>query len=106
MQTLAGKAAVGLPSLTLKPRVRAKQVPAAMPRLQRTWTLRSSPGTAAALPFPFMEISVSVLDTIDLMRSSLEEEVRGQCVQGPMCAGAQRHARAGDADPPCCVRPF
>jgi hypothetical protein len=30
----------------------------------------------AALPLPFMELSVSVVDTLDLLRSSVEEEVR------------------------------
>jgi hypothetical protein len=32
----------------------------------------------AALPLPFMELSVSVVDTLDLLRSSVEEEVSHQ----------------------------
>eukprot|EP00882_Tetradesmus_deserticola_P014367 GHRQ01015278.1.p1 GENE.GHRQ01015278.1~~GHRQ01015278.1.p1 ORF type:complete len:202 (+),score=50.79 GHRQ01015278.1:846-1451(+) len=51
-------------------------------KLRRQWTsCKSKPipaarGTAtAALPLPFMELSVSVLDTLDVLRSSIEEEI-------------------------------
>uniref|UniRef100_A0A383WHL5 Uncharacterized protein n=1 Tax=Tetradesmus obliquus TaxID=3088 RepID=A0A383WHL5_TETOB len=55
-------------------------------QLRRQWTLckhkpgpggssSSSSTVMAALPLPFMELSVSVMDTLDLLRSSVEEEI-------------------------------
>jgi hypothetical protein len=86
-QTMTPSACQGLPSLQRKgpsrgPKGRSN-FQAGAPRLQRTLTLRlgsdvSSTATAA-LPLPFMEISLSLMsnmgDTLDLIRSSVEEEV-------------------------------
>lgn len=95
MHSLAGKVVaggvLGLPSLSRKKPRRTSSGP---PRLRRTWTLTS--GTAdgatsstamAALPIPFMEVSVSVLDTLDVLRSSIEEEV-GDARPASLCTVA------------------
>lgn len=71
----------GLPAL--KQPLRSPRHQTSVPRplgLQRTFTLRHQlpPTTAcAALPLPafFLEINVSVLDSLDLVRSTMEEEV-------------------------------
>lgn len=80
MQTVRTKTCLGLPSLSVPrgPRTQKGSCSRFGPQLQRCWTLRSkgpSTTTVAALPLPFLEISVSVLDTLDLVRSSVEEEV-------------------------------
>lgn len=52
---------------------------------RRKWTMckggrPASGGTATnALPLPFMEISMQVLDTLDVLKNSVEEEVRHHC---------------------------
>lgn len=81
VKTVRTKTCLGLPSLNVPRGPRAQQKGSCSrvgPQLQRCWTLRSkgpSTTTVAALPLPFLEISVSVLDTLDLVRSSVEEEV-------------------------------
>lgn len=69
------KTCLGLPSLQGK-----RKAPSLLPRLPvltRTFSLLSGVpgGVCGALPLPFLEINVSVLDTLDVMRSSIEEEV-------------------------------